>query len=231
MSDSGVGAGSPPVPQRKRGLPPRTQANFVAGFTATYAIVYGALAYELDRPSCPPWYYWVVFVVVYFVFFATFYIRPLDALFSWVARGLDSLSVILNENASPGDSPTMEDAAPPSPGGFPLEDAFRVQALSASVIALTGWFTVYSGGPFESPYGQVLLALPLMSSLIAYDPRSVLTVYGVTFFVSVICHLNRIDYKPSENWSAGTTLSVLAVSFFLVWLAMQRRDARWALKG
>lgn len=51
-----------------------------------------------------------------------------------------------------------------------------VQILALVAVVMTCWFTLDSGGPFGSPYGQVLLALPLMSPIVAYRPVSIVMV-------------------------------------------------------
>lgn len=45
----------------------------------------------------------------------------------------------------------------------PWRDTLRIVALSIDVIFMAAWFTTYSGGPFISPFGQFLLAIPLLA--------------------------------------------------------------------
>jgi hypothetical protein len=229
------------IPGGRRGLGPRIQANFVANFAWGFAVVYGGLAFAIHREAFPPWPYWVALVAVYVVFYLSFYIGPLNTAFAWVFRKLYAISDLLSDSsqgeepAETGPEPSGQTASmeevPPSPAGFPLQDAFRVQVLSIAAIAFTGWFTVYSGGPFVSPYGQVLLALPLLSSTIAYDVRSITAVYAMTAGVAWVCHLLRIHdarHSLGEGWAIWTAISVLAESLLVVWLAAIRRNRRWS---
>lgn len=217
MSDSS----DPPSsePSRRRQMTPLIQANFVAGFTGSFAAVYGALARVHDPLSYPPNVYWIVFSLAYFLFYFSFYIDPLNKLYAWVAEQLSGLGELLGGHVSgSGASTASQTASVVTAGRFPLQDSLRVQLLSISAIALAGWLTVYSGGPFLSPYGQVLLALPLLSPTIARDNRSIMAVYAATAVAALAFHMLREEHTPAAEWYITTTYGVLGVSFLLVWL-------------
>jgi len=98
-----------------------------------------------------------------------------------------------------------------------------------ATIVLVVWFAQYSGGPFHSPYGQIVLALPLLSPLIASSRWSIAGVYAVTAALALIFQawLPVHDHKLSDWWYVAATLSVLAVSGLVSWMTKSRQDKAW----
>lgn len=56
----------------------------------------------------------------------------------------------------------------------------RVHALVVVSIMASCYFTLYSGGPFQSAYSQVLIAYPLFAANVARNNISLTAVYIVT---------------------------------------------------
>lgn len=96
--------------------------------------------------------------------------------------------------------------------------AIRVQLLALAAIVLSAWFTCYSGGPFQSPFAQILLALPLMSPNIASSAKSVLSVYVTTTAVAFLFEFFgpvTQPLQPTPVWFISTTVVVLLISGFV----------------
>jgi len=101
---------------------------------------------------------------------------------------------------------------------FPLNEAVRVQTLGVGTAVLAAWMTHFSGGPLTSPYAQVLLALPLLSPVVAYTPWSILGVYGATALSVVLFEWiwPPITHAPEQPaWYGGVLIWVLVVSAFV----------------
>lgn len=72
------------------------------------------------------------------------------------------------------------------------------------------------GGPFLSPYSQVLLAFALLSPIVAHSSQSIVFAYIATLFICLLFQtLIEMDVlfsrfpMPPVGWYVGTTLAVL----------------------
>ena len=111
----------------------------------------------------------------------------------------------------------------------PLYDTIRIALISVAVITLTAWFTVYSGGPFASPFGQFLLALPLLAPNVATTGGSIFSVSLLTLITAgltqwafdsgiyrVLGYADAITPSPlGLVWFLGTTVGIVLLSAIL----------------
>jgi hypothetical protein len=229
-----VGGGG--APEVVLSLPPRMQANFLAAFSLAYTGLYSCALYVFDRRGLPGWPYFVILLVIYTFLWGPFYFSKLATLPVIAARVASRLGDLLSQTSVPAQI-----AIPPSDQGtllspkqserpvssrWPLRESILVQLLASSIIVMTAWYCTYSGGPFQSPYGQILLALPLLSPNIAAKSNSILGVYAASAASALLFQFafTPSASTPSMSWYVWTTVGVLAVSAYVSWVTRRRQE-------
>lgn len=215
-------------------LPPRMQANFLCAFSLGYTLTYSGATYFADRENLPGWPYFVTLLVVYLVFWAPFYLQSLFALPQVARRLMDRLGDLLSQTSLPTAIPPTDQgtllapkqASRPAESRWPLSESIRVQCLAMSVIVMTAWYCTYSGGPFQSPYGQILLALPLLSPNIAAKSSSIAGVYVASALSAILFQFafSSSSTPPTMSWYVLTTLGILAISAYVSWITRRRQE-------
>ncbi|MEP9364356.1 hypothetical protein ABLE68_15420 [Nocardioides sp. CN2-186] len=208
-------------------LIPQGQVATVASFTCFSLTLFAGATYFLAPEAAPPWYYLPITILSCFGVWASFrFKRFTDFLrrrFAFVGAWMRHIDVLLFGN--PGqdeldavqqpkaiDDTGMQLVIPASP--WPRSHAFRVQLMGVSAVIFSAWITMYSGGPFDSPAGQILLALPLLSPIVARRGASIVAVYLYTVVVAIVCDkvLPHREETPGHDWLIFTAVIVLGLS-------------------
>lgn len=212
------------------------QANFLGAFSFGYTVIYSVASSIFDREQLPGVPYFFTLGLIYAVFWAPFYFQNLIGLPGIVAKFLGKLGDLLARTSvptpiavPPKDQGTLfapKQAERPAESRWPLRESIMVQGLALTVIVMTAWYCTYSGGPFQSPYGQILLALPLLSPNIAAKSKSILSVYAVSVISALVFQFvfTSSDSMPTKTWYVGTTVGVLAISAYVSWVTRRRQE-------
>ena len=102
----------------------------------------------------------------------------------------------------------------------------RVHALVVVSIMASCYFTLYSGGPFQSAYSQVLIAYPLFAANVARNNISLIAVYIVTGVNMGVFELIRsynmfgfAEYSTQDvYWYRFVTVFLLIISGVLAFI-------------
>lgn len=210
-------------------LEPYQQANLLGFFSlATSALFIGASA-ALEPRQLPPYQYYIATLTVWTLCWWSFAFRHLPkvfALFRWLGDLLTVTSTGKRSGPRLSDifNPEAREVGPREK--YPLPDAVRVQLLAVATITLSAWLTVYSGGPFESPYSQILLALALLAPNVAYSAWSIVLAYLVTATASAAFHYGfEARRAPESNWYVATTGLVLLLSCWIAFVTRKNQIA------
>jgi hypothetical protein len=219
--NEGAQEGSVPPAQPEalvRSLAPILQANFLGAFSFFYTAIYTGFALFNDKHSVPPWFYFATMGAIYFLFWLPFYIARFrvfgNALVKVWRRLVDAwwkIGDLLSRTTS-RETETSVAIAPDDVGSirnpvqverlstsrWPLPEALRVQLLAVGVVTMAAWYTVYCGGPFKSPFGLILFALPLLSPNIAAQASSIAWVYLVSL-VDVLATSALVSWLPRRT--------------------------------
>jgi hypothetical protein len=202
-------------------------------FSLFYTAAYSLAAWRWDRSSLPGLTYFVVLAILYVLLWLPFYLPGLlsmpKALEKFVRRLIDRVTATsLDVQTPPLESGTLMSprfAQRPAGSRWPVQQAALVQLLAASIIVLTAWYSTYSGGPVRSPYGQILLALPLLSPNIAHSSKSILAVYGLTMISAVVAApFSGEGASPPNPFYWATTIGVLVISAFVAWATRWKQE-------
>ena len=112
----------------------------------------------------------------------------------------------------------------------------RVYFLVASSVFFSCLFSMYSGGPFQSAYAQIIVAYPLFATAFARRGRSLAAVYGITLVCAVgfqiVKYCGYFAY-PTQNtgWYIEVTGILLVASWILAYVnvrsARRRVEKAW----
>ena len=100
--------------------------------------------------------------------------------------------------------------------------AIRVFLLVASSIVIACWLTLYSGGPFQSAYSQVIIAYPLFATNIARNRESLAAVYIFTFCAMAVAEVIKFKHFSSYAtqgilWYGGVAMLLLFASWLVAY--------------
>lgn len=112
----------------------------------------------------------------------------------------------------------------------------RVYFLVASSLLFSCLFSMYSGGPFQSAYAQIIVAYPLFATVFARRGRSLAAIYGITLACAV--GFQRVKYcgyfaypTQSTGWYIAVTGILLLASWILAYFnvrsARRRVENAW----
>jgi hypothetical protein len=231
-----------------RSLVPEMQARFLGIFSLSYTSIYTIFAWINDRDSVPPLVYFITLIAIWVLFWlslefnlqlGSFANRAVD--FLWMlgrllARTSEAAVAIAPDDVAiaPDDVGSLrrpKQVERLSTSRWPRLDSLRVQLLAVGIITMAAWYTLYCGGPFKSPFGSILLALPLLSPNIAAKSGSIAGVFLVTTVDALLFHWwagPRLNL-PSQTWYIATALSVLAISALVSWLVRRTAETAKAL--
>lgn len=203
---------------------PLVQAEFVVSFTLGTIGVYTFLIWlssESDRIP-PIWPFFGTLAIVYTIFWGSLYIELIPAMFGCLVNWVVSKLRILFKKL-PKIQTVSGQRRPPSiemhsdAYRYPKGVAARVQVLGVSSIVFSCWYTLYSGGPFQSAYSQIIVAYPLFASHIARSWKSLVLVYVATitsmlFFEWLKHYLAFDDSTQGLGWYILVTVILLVAS-------------------
>lgn len=209
-------------------LVPEAQVAIIAFFVVMSLSGYAAATYAIDRKAAPPWYFLPVVVSTCALVLISFRVNRFRHGWRKAAERLESLLARLDRILGSPDDRAITLPKPRERTGsgyqvigtnavWPRSHAVRVQLMGISSVLFVAWITVYSGGPFDSPAGQILLALPLLSPVVARNGTSVLAVYAYTIIVAVAVDraVPRDGYHQDRTWLIATVIIVLGFSAVL----------------
>lgn len=206
---------------------PVSQAGLVFTFTLGTAIPYIAVLVALgEKDRIPLKWKFAALCIIYFSVWASFRLERLPELSE---NKLDQLTGDVGDanNISHWPPPHAEvrsQYAKVAPGV-----AVRVFALVAMSIIISCWLTLYSGGPFQSAYSQIIVAYPIFSTHVARRRLSLLLVYCFTLAAMIVTEfINKIYYTAYETqstfWYGAITTLLLLMSAIVAFRT--RRIAR-----
>lgn len=116
----------------------------------------------------------------------------LACLVLWVSLALPSLKSIARRLAGDdlpayGRDPIRQEKL--ASVHVPRGETIRIVLLSSIIICTAAWFTTNSGGPFVSPFGQFLLAIPLLAVSLSSRRGMVVAVSVMTLAAAAIAQL------------------------------------------
>lgn len=238
MNTQGTGASL----RREAAISPLAQVNLLGFFSLVFTVGY-TVAAQLAGERTPSIVYFAALMLVYSFFWGPFYLGALFAIPRLVARGIlkliDLLAMTQRFGTTISDEPPAEAGRSLFTGAvttratgssWPFDQALLVQGFAFAVVAMTAWYTTYTGGPFSSPFGQVLLALPLLSPNVANNWQSILAVYITSVTAAVLAGTAALQVDPpGRGFYWGTTLGVLALSGFVAVTTRWRLEQTEAL--
>lgn len=211
-------------------LTPPQQANLIGFFSLFASALFIGAAAIWDEDLLPPLSFYIYSVVVYVLFWWSFLLNyvNLDTIKTAYRTAVDIVTQTREEHDAGQPSGLARIFAPrkverPAAAEFPRHDVVRILALAAGIIVQAAWLTIYSGGPFASPYSQILLAMALLAPSVAWRPGSIVAAYGLTALISLGFHW-AFDSRPepSANWYVATTMMVLLLSGWIAAVTRQR---------
>ena len=230
---------------------PLAQADMVFNFTVLSSGAFEFFVYYFGNPdSIPPARRFIFVLVAYILIWLTMRLEYLPNLlkgvFKLIMRLLQNSLRILSQ-VKADDAKDKVESTKKLARIFPVEMrtadysyhkgvAARVQILGVLAIAISCWITLYSGGPFMSPYSQIVMAYPLFAVNIARSPKSIALVYLTTIVSMIVIEVakNRYGYNYpnlSSNWyyiMTGVLLAaacVVAVGTRMIQRPSKIRDA------
>jgi MFS family permease len=227
-------------------MQPRDQAWFIVVFCGATIGGWSAFLLWQDHSALPPWWYYASYlgliVVLWSPFYISFVMRCLNLLVRRARelsrRKLDQVSssgfFVTHDPVEPSDESNsgifrqdMRLASMKTTQRWPLAPAIVVYLLSFTSIIYFAWYTAYSGGPFESPFAQFLVALPLLSPVITVRPAAIIAIFLTTIATALAFH----QWAPVEQmnpakhnlyiWATMGTLSVSGIVSYLT------KQAQW----
>jgi membrane protein len=190
---------------------PVTQVGLVFTFTVVTSTLYVFFLYVTrERNRIPSEWQFYVLVVTYLLTWASFRLERLPQLagskFSVVTgNGTES-------NASQWPPPTVELHS--QYHKVKIGVAVRVFAMVVASIAISCWFAIYSGGPFQSAYSQIIVAYPLFATNIARNKYSLIAVYALTFSLMLV--YEEIKWWHYSLYETQSTSWYIGIMIFLL---------------
>lgn len=205
---------------RESRFEPRQQVNFLGWYTL-FALLFYTAAGLNAHAYLPPFGFYVVVILTFCVFWWSFWAqRVLSRVSNPVELGQKFWNWVVAYFAAHGkpdgrfsDIFRVEVETRAADDHFSPWDSGRVLGLALFAIAESAWLTTYSGGPFESPYSQVLIGFALLAPCVAYHSLSIVGTYVTVIVASVVVHWTMKSAVPPESaWYIWTTLFVLGFS-------------------
>lgn len=195
---------------------PVTQVGLVFTFTLFTSASYVILLWVAnDKSRIPSDWQFYVFVMVYIIVWRSFYIEH-DLEKAGSRLGVISGNGLENrQGLSRWPPPEVERRS--QYHTVKTGVAIRVFAMVAASIIISCWLTLYSGGPFQSAYSQVIVAYPLFATNIARNRLSLMSVYMFTACsmgaAEAVKYFRYDSYgTQSTSWYIGVTLILLVAS-------------------
>lgn len=227
-------------PGRLPRLPPHVQANIIGGFTGTAAVAWFICTWTMAPESRPSLSFATVWIVLYVILWGSFRIPGLRHAWDWLWKAFAPVrSFIAKKISGAAKQIVWTSLAEPSHDDgfvevvmmrrdqrFDPSQAVRVQLLAAASIMTTAWITHSSGGPFASPYGQLLFALPVFAPIVASNVSSLVVVYLVTFGSAIFIEFGTGNHGPSPGgqWPVVTVSLVLVTSLTVAVIILKARE-------
>lgn len=218
---------------------------------------------EQDR-YIPPTSFYVWLFLRLFIFWGTLYMEAMPMLFDRIIEISDELLdwaiKIFGRDATGNESDTAESGTSETgeerrsvratrskdrwraPSVEEHTDCFkydkgvviRVYLLVAASVFFSCLFAMYSGGPFQSAYAQIIVAYPLFATGFARRWWSLVSIYAMTAIIAGGFQFGKsffgyLDYPAqSVGWYAIVTIILLCVSLFVALLEhfSERRRTR-----
>lgn len=171
---------------------PLTQANFVGVFTVLTIVIYTvALWFRREHSHIPPLGFYLFVGALFILCWGSLYLEYMPVAYwkfkRWLRRQKNTWRRRPDGRPHESDSDTAITWWPPPHIEMHARDfrydpgvSARVHALVVVSIMASCYFTLYSGGPFQSAYSQVLIAYPLFAANVARNNISLTAVYIVT---------------------------------------------------
>jgi len=189
---------------------PLTQADLVGWYTIGTILSYSAFLLIVgDKYHMPPIKFYVIWIALYLLFWGSMYVEYIPVAFNKWNSGIDEFSRTINGKESRKRYPIKKWRPPrieqhTNEFHYPKGVAIRVFLLVTTSIIFSCWFTLYSGGPFQSAYSQVIIAYPLFATNVARNPKSLLAVYfGAIFWMvmfETIKHYYVVGHTTQNFW-------------------------------
>jgi hypothetical protein len=208
-------------------LKPAQQANLVGFFSLFAALVYIGAGFKWNRGILPHRSFYIYSVVIYALFWWSFifnYVKK-DSLRNFGRSLVNQITQTRSEAESFRRVFAPEGVQQPAGDTFAAMDVTRIFLLAFGVILQAAWLTIYSGGPFESPYSQILIAMALLAPCVAVRAGSIGAAYIVTAATSVAVHFvckDSLGIKPESSWYLATTMLVLLLSGWIAFVTRRR---------
>lgn len=200
-------------------LTPLFQAELVGGFTSVALLGYSIMLWLNDRDRVPPWWFFLLVAITYAICWGSFYIPGITSFLKYAPK-IFSITSGVPLDADPSWHPVRVEVRDRD-YKYPKYESARVQILALFSILFACWFTIYLGGPFQSAYSQVVLAMPLLAPNIARSHISIAAVYLATFvsalgfeFFATRATFSDVTTQSPE-WYYVTTAGVLLVAAYV----------------
>lgn len=213
---------------------PLTQANFVAIFTILTIGSYSLILGMFDQYTYVPpasFYFWLG--AIFLLLWGSLYIEALPLLVTTLKKSPSRRNTATADVSSAGvgaddwRAPSIEEH--PDKFNYDTGVVVRVYLLVASSIFFSCLFSMYSGGPFQSAYAQIIVAYPLFATGFARRWWSLVAIYLMTAVVAAgFQAVKSFGYFPyptqSIEWYFAVTGILLAISLAvsLINLASER---------
>ena len=230
---------------------PLTQANFVGVFTVLTIVIYTAVLQHFGQHAhLPPGKFYFALACALAVSWISLYIEGIPAFIQKIGHvmdkdldgGVDEVDGPRPGHVNGGVSGEASSWRAPSVEQHTDEFTYdtgvviRVYFLVASSVFFSCLFSMYSGGPFQSAYAQIIVAYPLFATAFARRGRSLAAVYGITLVCAVgfqiVKYCGYFAYPTqSTGWYIAVTGILLVASWILAYVnvrsARRRVEKAW----
>lgn len=225
---------------------PLTQANFVVGFTSSTISLYTVTLYVCSQNNfIPPLRFYVALITVYFVLWGSLYIERFPALTAAFINNvrrrphtkIDVTKERVVDSATPSGldandwrAPSIEEHT--DPFRYDKGVVWRVYALVVASVFFSCLFAMYSGGPFQSAYSQIIVAYPLFATGFARRWWSLVSIYAVTALFAGAFQVSKSFFgffsysTQTTGWYVVVTIILLCSSLFVALINLDTERAR-----